>query len=76
MRAEEICTLAKKSGMSYGQYVFQHREELRDAVQWTRRAKRRCAFCGKSTEGSPAKRRYCSDFCRLMAWKKLRGDLR
>ncbi len=74
MRAEEISALAKEQGMSYGQYVFLHRKELKGNGRTAQM--RRCLWCGRSILGTHSNRRFCSDFCRRMDWHERRGDLR
>ncbi len=76
MTIDEVCSLAKVAGQSYGVYVFHHREELKRESR-TRRPElfRRCLCCGRRFEPGRKKGRYCSDFCRLLAWRKRQEGL-
>lgn len=73
MTIDEVCRLAKAAGESYGVYVFRHREELKRPGSRRPAALRRCLCCGRPL--GPTRRRYCSDFCRRLAWKQRQEGL-
>lgn len=69
MNIEKICNLAKAEGISYGQYVFRHADELRGKrpVPKTKKGEKVCAFCSRVFISTNPRSRFCRTACRV-AW--------
>ena len=76
MDIDEVCRLAKKAGLSYGKYVFLHREELKTEKRPARVTLfHRCLCCGRRFIPEREGRRYCSSACRGLAWRRRQEGL-
>lgn len=79
MEIWEICLRAKAEGLSYGQYVLRHAEELRGKrpAPRLRKGEKVCAFCSRVFVSENPRSRFCRTSCRV-AWNmaKKRSMLR
>lgn len=73
MTIEEICKLARAEGLSYGQYVLRHADQLRQPPPPAalRPGERRCLHCGRIFAPVNIRNRFCRASCRV-AWNTAR----
>lgn len=69
MTIEEISRLAKAEGLSYGQYVFRHADQLRGQPEsrQPRPGEKLCLCCGRRFIPVNKRNRFCRASCRV-AW--------
>ena len=83
MTLTELSVAARMNGMSYGQFVFQLRqdkiqapsiEEIRQAMKKVdkKKAALLCIFCGREIYEPVGKQRFCSTTCRVKHYNAAR----
>lgn len=72
MNIDDVCKMAKEEGLSYGNYVYKHAEELAGKKP-TKKAKdneQQCKYCGNFFVPINSRNIFCRNGCRVAFHQK------